>query len=414
MQTERPAQAGVETDGAVVDTHWVGLLALFTVAGFIEAMYYGQLGAFIPLYLPHLGIAQPDIRLWTGALAALTGAIGIPFLPLWGALADRYARQPVIVRSFVVHLLTALVMMLAPNIWIFMIGRTLTSMALGNTGLMLTTLAERTPPRRLGLAFTIMNSAPPVGVFIGPLVGGALFDTFGFRAVLLVDAVVMLGVVLAMSFGYHDDFQGTRRGPLLTMAAESLRIIGRSSRLRTLFPALFLLFAGWTLASTYAPLAVTSLYQGDQPGTAVGLVMGAGGLAALALSPLIGMAADRFGHWRVLFAGAALSALLWPLPLLATGMTSFGAAWAIINGVVSSVFALSFIVLAGSAARQVRGRVMSFAFLPMNVGFMIGPAVGSVVTQAGIFAVFPTAAVLTWLGIAVLRLAQQQPVHGDD
>ena len=51
---------------------------------------------------------------------------------------------------------------------------------------------------------------------------------------------------------------------------------------------------------------------------------------------------------------------------------------------------------------------MAFAFLPMNVGFMIGPAIGSLVTRAGVFAVFPTAAVLTGLGIAALALAQRQ------
>jgi hypothetical protein len=35
---------------------------------------------------------------------------------LWGALADRYARQPVIVRSPVVHLIAAALTLLAGNI----------------------------------------------------------------------------------------------------------------------------------------------------------------------------------------------------------------------------------------------------------------------------------------------------------
>jgi DHA1 family multidrug resistance protein-like MFS transporter len=72
---------------------WMGLLILFTIAGFIETIFFGQLNAFIPLYLPRLGIAPTAVATWTGALVATSSAIGIPFLPLWGALADRYARQ---------------------------------------------------------------------------------------------------------------------------------------------------------------------------------------------------------------------------------------------------------------------------------------------------------------------------------
>lgn len=398
------------TSGTSRSRGWVWLLGLFTAAGFIEAMFFGQLGAFVPLYLPHLGIAAQDVPAWTGALAAINGALGLPFLPFWGALADRYARQPIIVRSFLVELIAAVAMLLAGNIWVFVIGRSLTSLALGNTGLMLTTLSEQAPRNRHGLAFSIANGAPPVGAFLGPLISGPLVDALGFPALLLINAGLLILVVLALTFGYHDNFRGTDRGSLLSMAVESVRLIGRSRRLRTLFPALFLLFAGWMLAMTYAPLVIAALYHGDQPGTAVGMVLGAGGLATLVISPLVGMLGDRCGHWRVLFGGAAVAVLLWPLPFFTTDLLSFGLVWALINGLVSAVFAISFIVLSGSAPSAVRGRVMSFAFLPMNVGFMVGPAIGSIVTRGSVFAVFPTAAVLTALGIGMLWLAARQPV----
>jgi MFS transporter, DHA1 family, multidrug resistance protein len=125
-------------------TSWRRLLALFTVASFIETMFWGQMGAFTPLYLPHLGISLEDVPVWTGAIAAISNMLGIPFLPLWGALADRYARHPIIVRSFVAHLVAGVVTLLAGNIWVFVIGRAAMSLALGNSGLMMTTLSERT------------------------------------------------------------------------------------------------------------------------------------------------------------------------------------------------------------------------------------------------------------------------------
>lgn len=61
---------------------WLRLLTLFTAAGFAETMLYGQMAAFTPLYLPELGIAAGDIPRWTGAIVAVSSALGLPFLPL--------------------------------------------------------------------------------------------------------------------------------------------------------------------------------------------------------------------------------------------------------------------------------------------------------------------------------------------
>jgi MFS family permease len=223
--------------------------------------------------------------------------------------------------------------------------------------------------------------------------------------------MLMLAVILALSLGYRDSYIGKNREPLISMAIDSLRLIGRSARLRALFPALFLLFAGWTIAITYTPLAITALYSGSQPGTMVGIVLGAGGFTTLILSPLVGLLADRWGHWQVLFTGAGIAILLWPIPFFTTSLLSFGIAWALTNGLVSSIFAISFAVLSTSATSDIRGRVMSFAYLPMNVGFLVGPSIGSLITRLSIFAVFPAAAILTAIGIGVLWIAYRQPVQ---
>ncbi len=90
-----------------VTAHWLWLLALFTLATAAESIFYGHMLAFPPLYLPPLGVPAADVPAWTGAAVSLSAALGLPFLPFWGALADRYSRQPIIVRSFAVHLVTA-------------------------------------------------------------------------------------------------------------------------------------------------------------------------------------------------------------------------------------------------------------------------------------------------------------------
>ncbi len=392
---------------------WVWLLALYTAASFLETVFWGQMTAFTPVFLRNLGMAPPDIPSMVGIIAAIVGAAGIPFLPFWGALADRYSRKPMVVRSFAVYCLAGATAVAAGSVWIFVLGRSLMSLSLGNSGLMLTTLAERTPPNRHGLAFAIMTSAGPVGAFVGPLIGGPIVDQWGFRALMSVNVVLMLLIVLALVVGYQDAYRGSVEAPILRMAADSIRVSFQAGRLRTLFLALLLLYAGWMLVYAYLPVVVTHLYQGNHPATAIGYVLGAGGVLAMLLSPLFGSLADRHGYWRVLMTGAAMETALWLIPFWTRSLVPFAAAACIISGVAAAVFSISFNVLSSSAPTSIRGRVMSFAYLPVNIGYSFGPMVGSQLVKLNLFYIFPAAFVLTGMGLLVLNLARRQPVPAE-
>jgi len=390
---------------------WVRMTILFTIAGFFEVAAYGQITAFTPLYLPQLGVELSAVPFWVGAITSFSSVVGLPFLPFWGALADRYGRKPLIIRSFVAAFAALALTALAPNVWVFTFARAVQSLGLGNTGLILATLAERTPPGRIAFAFGVVNGANPLGGFLGPLVGGPVMDRFGFPVLIAADAAILTVVVVMLAFGYRDGFvPRPAGGSLLRMAGDGILLVVRSPRLRALFPALFLLFAGWMLAFIYVPLVVARLYTGSDPATAVGIVLGAGGLGIFVASPVIGAIADRFGKARTLFAGCAVLAAVWSLPFFTRELLPFTIAWTVVNGVAAGLFSVSFTMLSASATDATRGRVMTFAYLPTNIGFVIGPAIGSVVASVDVFLVFPAAAVLTTLGLAAVIYAWRQPV----
>ena len=387
------------------------MVVLFSVAGFIEVLAYGQVAAFTPLYLPRLGIPESEVAFWVGAITSFANFAGLPFLPFWGALADRYGRKPLIIRSFVTAFIALGLTAMAPNVWVFAFSRAFQSLGLGSTGLMLATLAEHAPAARTAFAFGVVNGANPLGGFVGPLIGGPVVDRFGFPALMAADAAALAGVVALLSFGYRDGFVPPgSSGSLLRMAGDGIMLIARSPRLRTLFPALFLLFAGWMLAYIYVPLVVARLYSGSDPATAVGIVLGAGGLGILVASPAIGALADRFGRSQTLFAGCAILAAVWLLPFFARELVTFTVAWAIVNGLAAGLFSVSFTMLSASSSDETRGRVMTFAYLPANAGFVIGPGIGSVIASVDVFLVFPAAAALTAIGLAAVVFAWRQPV----
>ena len=111
-------------------TSWTWLLGIFTVASFVEGISLSHMIVFIPLHLPELGVAVKDVARVTGMVVAISSAVGIPFVPFWGALADRYARQPIIIRSFIFYFLALVIMLLAGNLWLFIAGRALMSFSI--------------------------------------------------------------------------------------------------------------------------------------------------------------------------------------------------------------------------------------------------------------------------------------------
>ena len=392
---------------------WIWLLAIYTVATFIESMFWGQMAAFTPIFLRQLGMDPSQITFMVGLIAAIVGAAGIPFLPFWGALADRYSRKPLVVRSYVVYLLAGILAVLAGNVWVFILGRSLMGLSLGNTGLMLTTLSERTPANRVGLAFAVMSGAGPVGAALGPLIGGPIVDHWGFRTLLAINVAIMVIVVLGLALGYSDYYRSGKTDPLLRMAVDSVRVSFQAGRLRTLFTAFFLLYAGWTMVYSYLPLVVEKLYNGPNPASTIGLVIGLGGMLALVVSPLFGSLADRYGHWRVLFIAAGIEAAFWLVAFWARNLNFFAVVSCVIIGIASAVFSISFNVLSSSAPSSIRGRVMSFAYLPANLGYFFGPSVGSQLARLDLFYIFPVACAMTVLGIIVLNVARQQAMPGE-
>ena len=138
------------------------MVVLFSLAGLCEVCTFGQVTAFTPLHLPDLQIEQSQVAFWVGAITSVSAVVGLPFLPFWGALADRYGRKPLIIRSFVTAFVALALAAVAPNVWIFALARSVQTLGLGNTGRRLRAGTGRL--RRGTLRVAAVPARPPVAV----------------------------------------------------------------------------------------------------------------------------------------------------------------------------------------------------------------------------------------------------------
>ncbi|TMD88972.1 MAG: multidrug efflux MFS transporter, partial [Chloroflexi bacterium] len=82
---------------------WRRNLAALWLAEFTAILGFSFAFPFLPLFLhQELHIANgPELRFWTGISASATGFALALTSPIWGRLADRYGRKPMLVRAMV-------------------------------------------------------------------------------------------------------------------------------------------------------------------------------------------------------------------------------------------------------------------------------------------------------------------------
>lgn len=156
----------------------------------------GQLAT--TLYLPSLPDMSADLGV-QAAVASLTLTVywaGFACANLIaGPLSDVRGRRPILVGGLVIYVCGAVVCVLAPNIWILIAGRVLQSLGASAAPVVgRAVVRDLFDGPKLTRAMTWIGAAMAVAPALGPVFGGIIQQTFGWRASLLV--LALLGLVL--------------------------------------------------------------------------------------------------------------------------------------------------------------------------------------------------------------------------
>jgi MFS family permease len=137
----------------------------------------------------------------------------------------------------------------------------------------------------------------------------------------------------------------------------------------------------------------------------VGIGLGAFSIAALAMRPVVGWAADRFGRRPLLIVGGVITVGALAAHLLATTLATF----VVVRSLYGIGEALFFVALVSAvsdlAPAERRGEAINLASLSVYLGLAIGPFVGeAILATADFAAVWISAAALAGVatGLAML------------
>jgi MFS transporter, DHA1 family, tetracycline resistance protein len=231
------------------------------------------------------------------------------FMPVMGALSDRYGRRPVILISCFGLGCDYFLMALAPNLtWLF-VGRVISGITAASFGTAYAYIADVTPQEKRAQAFGMVGAAFGLGFVLGPALGGVLGQVdprlpfWAAGAMAVVNAAYGFFVVPeSLPKEKRAGFSWKKANPV-----GSLTLLRSHPELSGLAVAYFLM----QLAHVVLP-AVTVLYMGYRYGwnaLAIGLTLaGVGVCSMIVQGGLIKPVVGRLGERRALAIGLVFGA----------------------------------------------------------------------------------------------------------
>jgi len=286
---------------------WIGQVC--SITGFFVVM------PLLPLYIKELskqsgGMTDAEIKMWSGIVTAASAFTMAIAQPIWGALADRFGRKPMVLRSMLCGSVVLVMMGYARSATDVMFLRMLQGAVTGTVTATVALVSSATPRRHSGRALGMMSAAVFCGGAVGPLIGGLMAEYVGFYATFAVAAcIVLLGAFLVQRF-VQEDFTPRARTDESRLAS-TREIFAAAGFIAALLVLFQMRFANSIFRPVFA-LFVEELH-GQEAGARAwtGCIRGLGGFAAaISAGVVFNRLVESWGHKKVLVVSTLAAGLL--------------------------------------------------------------------------------------------------------
>ncbi|MBW4579158.1 MAG: MFS transporter [Tildeniella nuda ZEHNDER 1965/U140] len=366
------------------------LLVLFGVG----LLFWSSLAALLPtlpLYIRDVGGTKYQVGVVIGAFA-----VGLLlFRPWLGQLADRRGRKIVLLIGLAAVAIAPLGYLMTQSMPLLIAIRAFHGLSIAAfTTAYSTLVVDLSPPSNRGEVIGYMSLVNPIGVAIGPAIGGFLQAWAGYTPLFLMSAGLGFAGLLSALWVQAPQLVAQ---PAVDTTGTFWRLLF-SPRLRT--PTLTLLLVGMAFGvlSTFVPLFM----QEAGVDLNAGLFYTAAAVAGFSVRLLTGRASDRYGRGRLITLGLLLYALTMLLLWFAHSASMFLLA-GLLEGAGTGIFLpLMVALVADRSEAYERGRVFSLCVGGFDLGIAIaGPALGFFAEYVGYRGIFGLASGLAFLSVLV-------------
>ena len=367
---------------------WKENLRVAWFGSFLTGASISLVVPFMPIFVEQLGIEGDQVAFYAGLAISVSAVSAALVSPIWGILADKYGRKPMMIRAGLAMTITMGGLAFVPNIYWLLFLRLLNGVFTGFVPNATALIASQVPKDKSGAALGTLSTGVVAGTLTGPFVGGFIAEIFGIRNVfLLVGSFLFLAAILTIFF-IKEDFQ-----PVAKEKAIPTKEVFSSFKYPRLLVNLFLTsfviqFSAQSIGPILA-LYVRDLGQTENLLFVSGLIVSSMGFSSMMSAGILGKLGDKVGNHRLLVVAQIYSVIIYLLCAHATSPLQLGlyrflfglGTGALIPGVNA--------LLSKMTPKSGISRIFAFNQVFFYLGGVIGPMAGSAVAgYLGYHAVF--------------------------
>ncbi|MCI7677582.1 MAG: multidrug efflux MFS transporter [Streptococcus orisratti] len=343
---------------------------------------------FMALYVEELGAPKSKVEWYAGLAVSLSALASALVAPVWGRLADRYGRKPMMIRASLVMTFTMGGLAFAPNVFWLLFLRILNGIFAGYVPNSTALIASQAPKQRSGYALGTLATGVTAGSLIGPLMGGLLAEFFGIRQVFLLVGGILLICSLMTIFFVKEDFEVIERADVMPTSEVLKRVSNKQILFGLFITSMIIQISAQSIAPILA-LYIRHLGQSENLMFVSGLIVSAMGFSSILSSSHLGKIGDRIGNHRLLLVALFYSFTMYLLCALAKTPIQLGILRFLYGFGTGALMPSINSLLTKITPREGISRIFSYNQMFTNFGQVVGPFVGSAVaTGMGYRSVF--------------------------
>lgn len=370
------------------------------IAGLLFWASLAALLPVLPLYVQSIGADSQTVGIVAGSFA-----VGLlASRPALARMADYRGRKLVLLIGIATVAIAPLGYIATQSIPLLIAVRAFHGLSIAAFALAYSALVvDLSPPHRRGELIGYMSLVNPIGMGLGPAIGGFMQSWVGYGPTFVTAAALGL-VGLLFTTQVQEVYLPTHTAPV--PATSTMPIAGSDQfwlkllhpHIRT--PALVLLLIGIAFGTltTFIPLLVAEVGIDLN----VGLIYSAAAIASFGIRLLVGRASDRYGRGLFITISLGLYALSMAALWQASSATAFLVA-GFLEGCGGGILIPTMAALMADRSQpRERGLTFSLCMVGFDVGIALaGPFLGAIALQLSYQAIFGLASLLSWVGLLV-------------
>lgn len=384
---------------------------IILVANFIVAASATMIMPFLSLYIDTLGDYSDDyVQTWAGLIFAATFVTAFLMSPIWGRIADKYGYKPIMIINCFGVATSIFLMGYVQNVEQFFVLRLVMGVVTGFIPTSIAFISRHTPKEVAGKTLGTLQMGSVGGTLFGPVLGGLMADTFGFKYTFIITAVAIGIAAVIIIVGIHEPTIIRKTKNAIYASKNVIWAIFHHRLIINVMLVTTLIQIGNFSIQPLLSLYVSELTSSQEVALLAGITFSAAGLGNICFARFWGKLSDHYGYEKI------LSYLLIVAVIIIIPQAFVTELWQLIGlrflfGIVSGgLIPITSALIRREAPIEVQGEIMGYNQSFRFLGNILGPVLGGVVASiGGIHSVFYSTSLLFLIAFIVMSFLKKLP-----